>query len=70
MQTSTNTEHRLSSRHFVTTARLAIPQGAFETRHQPGREVSVVDGLIAVTQHAWGFRVEIDERDEAAVAGQ
>jgi hypothetical protein len=55
MQTSTNTEHRLSSRHFVATARLAIPQGAFETRHQPGREVSVVDGLIAVTRTHGAF---------------
>jgi len=55
MQTSPNAEDRLSFSHFLATARLAIPQGAFETRHQPGREVSVVDGLMAVTQRAWGL---------------
>jgi hypothetical protein len=69
MQTRTNTEDRLSARHIAATARLAMPQGAFETRHQLGREVSVLDGLISVTQRAWGLHLEASKRDAYLVAG-
>ena len=70
MQTSTSTTDRLSAPQLATTSLLAMPRGAFETRHQPGREVSVVDGLMSVTQHAWDLPVAIGEREGNVAAVQ
>jgi len=71
---STTDSNRLGARHIHACPRLAMPQGAFETRHQPGREVSLVDGLVSVTQRAWGLRVgtgvEIGMFDAGVVAPQ
>ena len=65
----TSIEDRLSSVDAAA-AHLAIPQGAFETRHQPGREVGVVDGLVSVTQRAWRLDVGVGKRDAGPVVEQ
>ena len=70
MQTSTSATEQSSARELATTALHAMPRGAFETRHRAGREVSVVDGLMSVTQRAWNLRFETDAPDAGVAAGQ
>jgi hypothetical protein len=71
MQTRTDTaQDALSARHVATSFRVAMPQDAFEVRHQPGRQLGVVDGLVSVTQRAWGLYAETGARDAATVTQQ
>jgi hypothetical protein len=69
MQTSTRTEDRSTFRHVSAIARLMNP-GCALTQHEPGRKLGVVDGLVSVTQRAWGLAVEGVNWNTAPVVAQ
>ena len=69
MQTSTRNEDRSSSRPLAATAPLAMPRRAF-TRDQSGRDLSVVDGLVSVTERAWRLAVGLAKGDAGPVVEQ
>ena len=69
MQTSTRNQDRSTSRDVAATARLAIMRGAFAL-DQPGSELSVVDGLVSVTQRAWRLDLGVGKHDAGLVVAQ
>jgi hypothetical protein len=66
MHTTISSEHRPGYRPFTLTLGCVTPHDTPEARYQPRPQLGVVDGLVSVTQRAWGLPGKT-ERDVCAL---